>query len=200
MGVPLPAARDDHAERRHSTRRAATWGARATRTRSASASTSSVRARSRSGVTSSTASSSPTPRWGRRPARRVGAAGAGAAAGPGRPAYLPAGPRSRAHGGRDRARGAEDPARPWTVAALAEEVGVSRATLARRSPDLVGEPPMAYLTGWRLCLAADLLAGTDATVEAVARQVGYGSGFGLSVAFTRVYGTRPSTFRTPTPA
>jgi AraC-like DNA-binding protein len=88
------------------------------------------------------------------------------------------------------------PARPWTVAALAGEAGVSRATLARRFTDLVGEPPMAYLTGWRLSLAADLLARTDATVEAVAHQVGYGSAFGLSVAFQRVHGTRPSRLRT----
>lgn len=87
------------------------------------------------------------------------------------------------------------PERPWTVADLAREVGVSRATLARRFSDLVGEPPMAYLTGWRLCLAADLLASTDATVQAVARQVGYESAFGLSVAFKRVYGTRPSEHR-----
>ncbi|MFE7804209.1 cupin domain-containing protein [Streptomyces sp. NPDC057430] len=87
------------------------------------------------------------------------------------------------------------PARPWTVAALAEETGVSRATLARRFTDLVGEPPMAYLTGWRLALAADLLARTDATVESIARQVGYRSAFGLSVAFHRVYGTRPSHHR-----
>ncbi len=55
---------------------------------------------------------------------------------------------------------------------------------------------MAYLTGWRLCPAADLLASSDATVEAVARRVGYESGFGLSVAFKRVYGTRPSEHRT----
>ena len=87
------------------------------------------------------------------------------------------------------------PARPWTVRELAEEAGVSRATFARRFTDLVGEPPMAYLTGWRLCLAADLLANTDATVQAVARQVGYESAFGLSVAFKRVYGTRPSQHR-----
>ncbi|MEU6882261.1 AraC family transcriptional regulator [Streptomyces sp. NPDC046712] len=87
------------------------------------------------------------------------------------------------------------PARPWTVTALAEETGVSRATLARRFGELVGEPPMAYLTGWRLALAADLLARTDATVESIARQVGYGSAFGLSVAFHRVYGTRPSAHR-----
>ncbi|MGY1650200.1 AraC family transcriptional regulator [Geodermatophilus sp. SYSU D01119] len=87
------------------------------------------------------------------------------------------------------------PARPWTVAGLAAEVGVSRATLARRFGELVGEPPMTYLTGWRLCLAADLLASTDDTVQAVARRVGYESAFGLSVAFKRVYGTRPSRHR-----
>ncbi|CAM5329292.1 AraC family transcriptional regulator [Streptomyces tanashiensis] len=87
------------------------------------------------------------------------------------------------------------PARPWTVTTLAEETGVSRATLARRFGELVGEPPMTYLTGWRLALAADLLARTDATVESIARQVGYQSAFGLSVAFKRVYGTRPSEHR-----
>ncbi|MGY0237104.1 AraC family transcriptional regulator [Longispora urticae] len=87
------------------------------------------------------------------------------------------------------------PARPWTVAALAEETGVSRATFARRFGELVGQPPMAYLTGWRLALAADLLVRTEATVESIARQVGYRSAFGLSVAFHRVYGTRPSQHR-----
>ncbi|MFD3441025.1 AraC family transcriptional regulator [Streptomyces sp. NPDC058685] len=90
----------------------------------------------------------------------------------------------------------DEPARPWTVTALAEEAGVSRATLARRFSDLVGEPPMAYLTGWRLARAADLLARTEATAESIARQVGYRSAFGLSVAFKRVYGTRPSLHRT----
>ncbi|MET9515272.1 AraC family transcriptional regulator [Streptomyces sp. NPDC002994] len=87
------------------------------------------------------------------------------------------------------------PARPWTVTALAEETGVSRATFARRFSDLVGEPPMAYLTSWRLALAADLLVRTEATVESIARQVGYRSAFGLSVAFKRVYGIRPSQHR-----
>ena len=89
----------------------------------------------------------------------------------------------------------ERPAEPWSVASLAAETGVSRATFARRFTDLVGEPPMTYLTGWRLSLAADLLARTDDTVEAIARRVGYVSGFGLSVAFKRVYGTRPSDHR-----
>lgn len=87
------------------------------------------------------------------------------------------------------------PERPWTVATLADQVAVSRATLARRFNDLVGEPPMVYLRSWRLSLAADLLRRTDATVDAVAQQVGYVDGYSLSVAFKRVLGTRPSTYR-----
>src|SRR4029450_7506304 len=83
------------------------------------------------------------------------------------------------------------PAHPWTVAELATEIGVSRAALARRFSELVGEPPMAFLTGWRLALAADLLREPDATVGAVARQVGYGSPFALSAAFKRVRGGSP---------
>jgi AraC-like DNA-binding protein len=88
------------------------------------------------------------------------------------------------------------PAEPWTVAALAREVGVSRATLARRFTDTVGETPMAYLTEWRLALAADLILEPDATVAGVARQVGYGTGFALSAAFTRVRGISPTDHRT----
>jgi AraC-like DNA-binding protein len=88
-----------------------------------------------------------------------------------------------------------DPARAWTVAALADETGVSRAAFARRFAELVGEPPMAYLTGWRITRAADLLRQTDATVEAVARQVGYSSAFALSAAFKRVRGISPQDHR-----
>ncbi|WP_433385036.1 AraC family transcriptional regulator [Micromonospora sp. KLBMP9576] len=87
------------------------------------------------------------------------------------------------------------PARPWTVAVLAAEVGVSRAALARRFTDLVGEPPMTFLTGWRLALAADLLREPDATLGAVARRVGYGSPFALSNAFRRVHGVSPREHR-----
>ncbi|WP_432498754.1 AraC family transcriptional regulator [Kineococcus gypseus] len=87
------------------------------------------------------------------------------------------------------------PQRSWSVAALAAEVGTSRATLARRFTDLVGEPPMAYLTSWRLDLAADLLREPGATVAAVARRVGYGSPFALSAAFKRERGTSPSRYR-----
>ncbi|SPF06407.1 AraC family transcriptional regulator [Streptomyces sp. MA5143a] len=87
------------------------------------------------------------------------------------------------------------PARPWTVAGLPAEVGVSRAALARRFTALVGEPPMAYLADWRITLAADLLRETDDTVGAIARKVGYANAFALSVAFKRLRGTRPSDHR-----
>ena len=89
-----------------------------------------------------------------------------------------------------------NPAHPWTVATLAAATGVSRATLARRFADLVGEPPMAFLTGWRLALAADLLRDPDTTLGAVARQVGYGSPFALSTAYKRAHGVSPRDRRT----
>jgi len=88
-----------------------------------------------------------------------------------------------------------DPARPWTVASLADAVGVSRATLARRFHDLVGEPPMAFLTDWRIALAADLLREPGATIGSVAQRVGYGSPFALSAAFKRVRGVSPREHR-----
>jgi len=91
-----------------------------------------------------------------------------------------------------------NPAHPWTVASLAGEVGMSRAALARRFTDLVGEPPMAFLTGWRLALAADLLLEPGSTVGAVARRVGYGSPFTFSTAFKRVYGVSPKAHRNAT--
>jgi AraC-like DNA-binding protein len=89
----------------------------------------------------------------------------------------------------------DDPARPWTVAELAAESGVSRAALARRFTELVGEPPMTFLTDWRLSLAADLLLEPDATIGSVAHQVGYSTPFALSTAFKRVRGTSPRQYR-----
>jgi len=88
-----------------------------------------------------------------------------------------------------------NPARPWTVATLARETGVSRAALARRFAELVGEPPMTFLTAWRLALAADLLREPDTTISAVAQQVGYSSPFALSAAFKRVRGVSPKEHR-----
>jgi AraC-like DNA-binding protein len=88
-----------------------------------------------------------------------------------------------------------NPSHPWTVAELAGETGVSRAAFARRFNELVGEPPMSFLTGWRIALAADLLREPGATVGSVAHQVGYGSPFALSTAFKRLRGMSPQAFR-----
>jgi AraC-like DNA-binding protein len=75
----------------------------------------------------------------------------------------------------------EDPAYPWSVVELAQRVGVSRASLARRFTAVVGDAPMSYLTGWRITLAADLLRDTSDTVETIARRVGYANAFAPSV-------------------
>lgn len=87
------------------------------------------------------------------------------------------------------------PEHPWTVASLAAAGGVSRAAFARRFTDVVGEPPMAFLTGWRLALAADLLRDPAVTVASVARLVGYSTPFALSTAFKREYGVSPREHR-----
>jgi AraC-like DNA-binding protein len=87
------------------------------------------------------------------------------------------------------------PQRSWTVEDLARCSGVSRATLAKRFTDVVGEPPIAFLTGWRLALAADLLREPETTVARVARTVGYGSPFTFSTAFKRRYGYSPQEHR-----
>jgi AraC-like DNA-binding protein len=87
------------------------------------------------------------------------------------------------------------PAAPWTVASLADAVGVSRAALARRFTGLVGEPPIAFLTAYRLTLAADLLREPGATLASVAPSVGYSSAFALSTAFKRVRGISPAEHR-----
>ncbi|MGW9433726.1 cupin domain-containing protein, partial [Streptomyces decoyicus] len=98
-----------------------------------------------------------------------------------------------------------EPAAPWTVSTLAERTGVSRSTLAKRFTDQVGEPPMTYLTHWRMTLAADLLVEQESvTIADIARAVGYSDPFGFSAAFKRVRGANPSEFRrtatTATPA
>ncbi|WP_028921461.1 AraC family transcriptional regulator [Pseudonocardia acaciae] len=93
----------------------------------------------------------------------------------------------------------DDPAHPWTVATLAAKSGVSRAGLARRFTARVGQPPMAYLTAWRIAMAADLLRDTDATVGSIARKVGYANTFALSVAFKRLRGITPTEHRAAAP-
>jgi AraC-like DNA-binding protein len=89
----------------------------------------------------------------------------------------------------------DQPAYPWTLATLASETGASRASLARRFHDLVGEPPMTFLKHWRMAMAADLLCQPDETVGSVAEKVGYATPYAFSAAFKRVRGLSPTRHR-----
>ena len=88
-----------------------------------------------------------------------------------------------------------DPGRPWTVEQLGTKAGLSRAAFARRFTTLVGQPPLAYLTWWRMTIAARLLHDSDAPLGAIARQVGYTSEFAFAHAFKREHGSPPGGFR-----
>ena len=83
----------------------------------------------------------------------------------------------------------------WTVASLATEAAVSRALFARRFTEVMGEPPLAYLTEWRMAEAEELLADPARSVAQVATTVGYSDAFGFSAAFKRLRGTSPTEFR-----
>lgn len=89
----------------------------------------------------------------------------------------------------------ELPAEPWTLEFLARRLNVSRATLAARFRSVVGEPPMTYLTNWRMLLASELLADPHRTTARIAGEIGYGSPFALSTAFKRRFGVSPSEYR-----
>ncbi|WP_261563331.1 AraC family transcriptional regulator [Frankia tisae] len=89
----------------------------------------------------------------------------------------------------------EVPQRAWTVNDLAAEVHVSRATLARRFTELVGEPPLTYLTRWRMDIAAQRLRETDDPVAAIGAAVGYASEHAFSRAFSRARGKPPRRYR-----
>jgi AraC-like DNA-binding protein len=87
------------------------------------------------------------------------------------------------------------PSAAWTVDDLASRVNVSRATLARRFGQLVGESPLAYLTRWRMDLAARRLRETRDPVKVIAQDFGYTSEFAFSRAFTRNRGEAPGRYR-----
>ncbi len=87
------------------------------------------------------------------------------------------------------------PARPWTVAALAGEVAMSRAPFARRFREEVGETPMAYLRRWRMGLAAHLLRTTSDSVGQIAARAGYDSETSFSRAFRESRDLAPGAYR-----
>lgn len=87
------------------------------------------------------------------------------------------------------------PERDWTVPELAEIACLSRSAFADRFNQILGQPPLAYLTDHRLRLAAWKLANTDLAVARVGQQVGYASETAFSQAFKRHHGIPPSTFR-----
>ena len=72
---------------------------------------------------------------------------------------------------------------------------VSRATLARRFTEAVGEPPLAYLARWRMHLAAHRLRHSTDTVESIAHAVGYSSEYAFNRAFARHRGQPPGRYR-----
>lgn len=84
---------------------------------------------------------------------------------------------------------------PWTVEALATEVGMSRSRFAERFSNLLGDGPMNYLTNWRLQQALPLLSEPNANIQTIAHQVGYQSASAFTRAFAQKFGTPPSEFR-----
>jgi AraC-like DNA-binding protein len=86
-------------------------------------------------------------------------------------------------------------AHPWTIATLADEVGISRSALVERFARYLLEPPMAYLTRWRLQLAALSLERTSRGVAEIAAEVGYESEAAFSRAFKREFGQPPGRYR-----
>jgi len=87
------------------------------------------------------------------------------------------------------------PAHPWTVAELATAVGVSRSALVDRFTRFLAEPPIAYLTGWRLRLAAQALTSSSKGIADVAASVGYESEAAFNRAFKRTFGVPPARYR-----
>ena len=87
------------------------------------------------------------------------------------------------------------PAHPWTIAALANEVGISRSVLAERFRRYLSETPIAYLTRWRLQLGAQMLKSTSSSVAEIAAEVGYESEPSFNRAFKREFSLPPARFR-----
>jgi len=91
------------------------------------------------------------------------------------------------------------PGYPWTLEELAREASSSRTSVARRFAELVGQPPIQYLTQWRMQVAANLLSQTDAKMNAIAGDVGYDSEAAFSRAFKKATGVAPGGWRRKAP-
>jgi len=89
----------------------------------------------------------------------------------------------------------EQPAHDWTADELADRVGLSRSALAQRFADLLGQPPMQYLTRWRLVLAAAMLRSSDRTIAVIAQEFGYESESAFNRAFKREFDMPPAAWR-----
>jgi len=88
------------------------------------------------------------------------------------------------------------PQHPWKVASLAHAIACSRSTFAARFTALVGEPPMEYLTRWRMQIAARLLTEEPSLyISDIAARVGYRSEAAFSKAFKRLMGVAPIAYR-----
>ena len=99
------------------------------------------------------------------------------------------------HVGRALALMHEFPARAWTIDMLADEIALSRSALYERFERLIGQPPMQYLTQWRMQVAANLLRQSRAPVVSIALEVGYESEAAFTRAFKRQVGTPPAAWR-----
>jgi AraC family transcriptional regulator, alkane utilization regulator len=89
----------------------------------------------------------------------------------------------------------QSPELDWTVQSLAARVAMSRSAFASRFARLVGEPPLAYVTRWRMQKAAGLLRQSSATLAEIAERVGYDSEAAFSKAFKRAVGSAPGAYR-----
>lgn len=89
-----------------------------------------------------------------------------------------------------------DCAHEWTLVELATKGGLSRAGLAQKFRQSMGQPPLQYLRSIRMQKAMQLLSETQDTLESIAGAVGYGDAFGLSKVFKKVVGRSPREFRT----
>ena len=89
----------------------------------------------------------------------------------------------------------EQPHAPWSVESLASAVAMSRSSFSARFGELVEEPPLTYLTRWRMQCATKLLRSGDDTIATVAGKVGYDAEAAFSKAFKRWMGLAPGAYR-----